>query len=75
MPKEYKEYVQKEKKYTSKAAFIQNKGLEREYENRCFESEAARQQQELEREGIVTYHKEHLYQDEGEGENLAAQLN
>ena len=34
-----------------------------------------RQQQELEREGIVTHPQEQFDYDHGEGENLAAELN
>ncbi len=46
--------VKKEKKYTSKAAFIQNTELKREYENRSFVSYSKLREEELEREGIVT---------------------
>ena len=72
MPKEYKDVIHKEKKFTAKAAFINNKGLEREYENRCFESDAVRRQQELEREGIMTYDQDDLNDDDFEDDKLTA---
>ena len=53
LPKEYKEIVHKEKKFTSKQAFINNEELKREYENRSFTSAAMRRQEQLERDGIV----------------------
>ena len=71
MPKAYKDIIHKEKKFTAKAAFINNKELEREYANRCFESDAARRQQELEREGIMTYDQDDL-NDDFEDDNFAA---
>ena len=40
VPKEYKDIIHKEKKFTSKQAFIENKNLKNEYENRSFVSEA-----------------------------------
>jgi hypothetical protein len=39
VPKEYKEIIAKEKKFTSKQAFISNQDLKKEYENRCFVSQ------------------------------------
>ena len=39
LPKEYREIVVKEKKYTAKAAFLKDKTLEKEYENRSFATE------------------------------------
>lgn len=40
MPEEYKDVTGKGKKtYTSKKAFIENKGLAREYENRSYVNE------------------------------------
>ena len=39
MPSEYKPYTQKGvKKFASNEAFINNKELKREYENRCYNS-------------------------------------
>ena len=38
MPKEYKQIIHKEKKFTSKKSFIENENLKREYENRSFAS-------------------------------------
>ena len=43
----------KEKKFTSKRAFIENKGLKRDYDNRCYASDAARRQQDFERDGFI----------------------
>ena len=42
LPKEYKNIVHKEKKYTSKQSFLENKELQREYENRSYVSEVKR---------------------------------
>jgi hypothetical protein len=60
--------MQKEKKYTSMQSFIKDKELKKEYENRCWESDQRRQQEELEREGIITADLEDDY-------DLAANLN
>lgn len=53
MPKVYKEIIQKEKKFTSKQAFIANENLRREYENRSYVSEQKRRQDQLEKDGII----------------------
>lgn len=34
LPQEYKDVIHKEKKFTSKKAFIENEQLRKEYENR-----------------------------------------
>ena len=44
VPKEYKSIIQKEKKFTSKAAFIKDEGLKQEYENRSYISEIQRRE-------------------------------
>ncbi len=42
VPKEYKPFLEKGKKeFTSKASFIKDTGLKREYENRAYISNAA----------------------------------
>ena len=41
VPEEYKDITEKSKKYTSKQAFIENKQLQKEYENRSYVSSMA----------------------------------
>ena len=53
LPREYKEIVHKEKKYTSKKAFLENEDLAKEYENRCFVSQDKRRADELARNGMI----------------------
>jgi hypothetical protein len=43
VPKEYKNIMHKEKKFTANQAFIENKGLKKEYENRSYATMAQRQ--------------------------------
>jgi D-alanine-D-alanine ligase-like ATP-grasp enzyme len=43
IPKEVQDVIKKEKKYTSNAAFIKDKTLKAEYENRSYASDAYRQ--------------------------------
>lgn len=38
LPKEYRDIVYKEKKFTSKKAFLENEQLAKEYENRSYVS-------------------------------------
>lgn len=70
IPQEYKDVIHKERKFTSKKAFIENEQLKKEYENRSHLSQMLQEQQQFEREGIRDRHP-----DEEDDNDLAMYLN
>ena len=71
IPQEYKDVIHKEKKFTSKKAFIENEQLKKEYENRSHISAMLQEQQQFERDGI----RDRCPDEDNDEEDLAMYLN
>ena len=73
IPDEVKAVITKEKKFSSNSAFLKDKNLKAEYENRSYASEAYRQLDQLENDGMII--RQHEQFDDPQFKNAEQTIN